>query len=34
MGSESFPHLRFIAMEDSSYAYVSRLAHSRKNVAS
>lgn len=29
LGSESFPDLRFIALEDSSLAYVSRLAHSR-----
>jgi malonate decarboxylase epsilon subunit len=34
LGAESFSHLRFIALEDSSYAYVSRLAHARKNVAS
>jgi malonate decarboxylase epsilon subunit len=32
LGSESFPDLRFIALEESSLAYVSRLAHSRKNV--
>jgi malonate decarboxylase epsilon subunit len=32
LGSESFPHLRFIALEDSSHAYVNRLTHSRKNV--
>jgi malonate decarboxylase epsilon subunit len=25
LGAESFPHLRFIALEDSSPAYVSRL---------
>ncbi len=30
LGSEAFPHLRFIAMEDTSHAYVSRLA--RKNL--
>jgi malonate decarboxylase epsilon subunit len=29
LGSEAFPHLRFIALEDSSHAYISRLAHSR-----
>lgn len=34
LGSESFPHLCFIALEDSSPAYVSRLAHYRQNLMS
>jgi malonate decarboxylase epsilon subunit len=33
LGTESFPGLRFIALEKSSLAYVSRLAHSRKDFA-
>jgi malonate decarboxylase epsilon subunit len=34
LGAESFPDLRFIALEDSSPAYISRLAHARKNLTS